>query len=147
MAGMGTHVLVPMDGSDQATAAFEHALEQFPDARITLVHVINPLEAGYSAGPSALGRAEEWYEQERENADVLFEEARETAAAAGHDGEIETATELGRPARTVVEYADEHDVDQVVVGSHGRSGVTRILLGSVAESVIRRAPCPVTVVR
>jgi nucleotide-binding universal stress UspA family protein len=52
-----------------------------------------------------------------------------------------------RPARAIVDYAEEHDVAHTVVGSHGRTGVTRVLLGSVAENVMRRAPCPVTVVR
>jgi nucleotide-binding universal stress UspA family protein len=56
-------------------------------------------------------------------------------------------TEIGRPSRAIVEYAEEHDIDHIVMGSHGRSGVTRILLGSVAETVVRRSPVPVTIVR
>jgi nucleotide-binding universal stress UspA family protein len=47
----------------------------------------------------------------------------------------------------IVTYADENDVDHVVLGSHGRKGLTRVLLGSVAEAVVRRSPVPVTVVR
>jgi nucleotide-binding universal stress UspA family protein len=54
---------------------------------------------------------------------------------------------VGKPARAIVEYADDHDIDQIVMGSHGRSGVTRILLGSVAESVVRDSTVPVTVAR
>jgi nucleotide-binding universal stress UspA family protein len=48
--------------------------------------------------------------------------------------------------RTVLEYADDHGIDQIVLGSHGRSGIDRMLLGSVAETVTRRARIPVTVI-
>ncbi len=60
---------------------------------------------------------------------------------------IETEVETGKPARKIFEFVSENDVDQIVMGSHGRSGVSRLLLGSVAESVIRRSPVPVIVVR
>jgi nucleotide-binding universal stress UspA family protein len=61
--------------------------------------------------------------------------------------EVETAVGFGSPARTILDYVDEHGVDHVVMGSHGRSGISRLLVGSVAETVVRRAPCPVTIVR
>jgi len=60
---------------------------------------------------------------------------------------VETATEVGQPSRTIVAYAQEHDLDHVVIGSYGRKGLSRVLLGSVAELVVRRSPVPVTVVR
>ena len=53
----------------------------------------------------------------------------------------------GKPAREIVSYAEKGDVDHIVMGSRGRSGLSRLLLGSVAETVVRRAPTPVTVVR
>ncbi|MFP4187941.1 MAG: universal stress protein [Halobacteriales archaeon] len=61
--------------------------------------------------------------------------------------ENEKAHVLGDPAREIVAYAEENNVDRVVMGSHGRDGATRVLLGSVAETVVRRSPTPVTVVR
>jgi len=54
---------------------------------------------------------------------------------------------VGRPARAIEECAEEAAVDHVVIGSHGRDGIARILLGSVAETVVRRSPVPVTAVR
>jgi nucleotide-binding universal stress UspA family protein len=60
---------------------------------------------------------------------------------------VDTTAEVGGPANAIVECAEEESVDHIVTGSHGRSGVTRILLGSVAETVVRRSPVPVTVVR
>jgi nucleotide-binding universal stress UspA family protein len=139
-------ILVPIDGSPQSERALEHALTEFPDAEVTVLNVIDPASAAYDS-PMAAGPVgvEEWYENAEEAAEEIFKTARETADGYGKD--LDTATEVGQPARTITDYAEDETFDQIVIGSHGRSGVTRILLGSVAETVVRRAPCPVTVVR
>jgi nucleotide-binding universal stress UspA family protein len=142
---MGKHVLVPADGSEQSKKALEHALAEFPDAEITVLNVIDPIDVGYSSTVGMPGYSEEWYEESKENAEQLFDDAQETADEYGVT--LVTETELGRPSQVIVKYADENDVDQIIMGSHGRSGVSRILLGSVAETVVRRSPIPVTVVR
>lgn len=142
---MTGHVLVPHDGSPQAADALEHALREYPDADITVLHVIDPADTGYSAGAMLPDFSEQWYESAKEAAEEIFEGAG--ALATDHGGELRTARELGRPSRQIVSYAGEHDVDHIVIGSHGRTGVSRILLGSVAETVARRSPVPVTVVR
>lgn len=144
---MDKHVLVPMDGSKQADAAFEHALGEFPDATLTLLHVINPARAGYAAQAGIPSFSEEWYENAEREAEELFADARERADEQRFRGTVDTATDVGQPAQIIVEYAEEHDVDHIVMGSHGREGITRVLLGSVAETVVRRSPVPVTVVR
>ena len=54
---------------------------------------------------------------------------------------------FGAPARTLLNYAKEHDVDIIVMGTHGRTGLSRLLMGSVAEEVVRRADCPVVTVK
>lgn len=140
-------VLVPVDGSPQSAHALEHALEQFTDAEITVLTAVDPIAAGYAAapGPDATGYPVQWAEQAEERADTILTDAAELAADAGR--EVETVRVTDRPGRAIVNHAEEHDVDQVVVGSHGRTGITRVLLGSVAENVVRRAPCPVTVIR
>jgi nucleotide-binding universal stress UspA family protein len=142
---MADHVLLPLDGSPQSWAALEHALAEHPEARLTLLSVINPMDAGYSAETALPSAAEEWYESAKAAARERFEEAAEMAAERGVS--VDTVLEVGRPSRVIVEYADEHDVDGIVMGSHGRKGVSRILLGSVAEAVVRNSPVPVTVVR
>ena len=141
---MSQHVLVPIDGSDQAEEALSYTFEQFPSATVTLLHVINPARAGYGAQAGLPSFSEEWYDEAEGAAEELFEEAR---AAAPDTVTIETATEVGQPARTIVDFADDHDVDQIVIGSHGRQGISRVLLGSVAEAVVRRSGVPVTVAR
>jgi nucleotide-binding universal stress UspA family protein len=142
---MSSRVLVAYDDSPQAEHALEFALSEYDDAQITLLTAVDPTDAGSRTRLSLPPFGEEWLERAREDAEENFAEARERIEDAGLD--VDTAIEIGRPANTVVEYAKAHDVDHVVMGSHGRSGVTRILLGSVAETVVRRSPVPVTIAR
>lgn len=69
------------------------------------------------------------------------------ATAKEYDRAVETEPIFGQPAKAVVSYVDERDGDRIVVGSGGKSGPTRGLLGSVAETVTRRASGPATIVR
>jgi nucleotide-binding universal stress UspA family protein len=138
-------VLVPVDGSDQAHQACEFVVERFPEATMILVHVINPAQAGYSAQASVPSFSEEWFEQEKERAEEVFDEVEEDVLDT--DIETERHVEVGKPTRAIVSFAEEEAVDHIVMGSHGRSGVSRILLGSVAEAVVRNAPVSVTVAR
>jgi nucleotide-binding universal stress UspA family protein len=141
---MSLHVLVPVDGSRPSRAAIEYASEQFPDARLTLLYVIDPM-ADYSRTRAYPGyTADDEYKSEREKGDAVLETLEGTLPDAV---DVETTLEAGKPDRVIVEYADDHGVDGIVIGSHGRSGPIRYLLGSVAEGVVRRAGVPVTVVR
>ncbi len=136
------HVLVPVDGSDPADVALDYALEQFADDEILALYVIDPVDGATTWGP---GSADDWLSSAKDRADGVLEAAAERAAEAGVD--IDTDRTVGRPARTIVDYANEHDVDHIVIGSHGREGISRVLLGSVAETVVRRSSVPVTVAR
>ncbi|MFC7166081.1 universal stress protein [Halospeciosus flavus] len=138
-----SRILVPVDESEQSTHALEYALEEFEADELVLIHVLDPAETHLVSALSV--PSDEWLERSQEAAEELFDEARATAAE--FDVEIaETATPVGQPARSIVTYAEENDVDHIVIGSHGRSGVSRVLLGSVAEAVVRRSPVPVTIV-
>ena len=144
---MTEHVLVPIDQSACSKAALAYALEKHADGKITALHVIDPSD--YYAATGMEGGAMANYGQlerhQREQADSILEAARERAEAAGV--EIETDQVVGSVSRSIVTYIEEADVDHLVVGSHGRTGASRILLGSVAEKLVRRSPVPVTVVR
>jgi nucleotide-binding universal stress UspA family protein len=142
---MTERVLVPVDGSEKSKAACEFVFERFPDATLVVLHVINPAEASYGAQASIPSSSEQWYKRERDRAEALFEDIEEVAT--DHGVETETAIEVGKPTAAIVEFVANNDIDHVVMGSHGRDGVSRILLGSVAETVVRRSPAPVTVVR
>lgn len=142
---MTQRILVPFDGSPLAERALEYALEAFPEGSITALYVINPIDSIVDVEAGGLPIADEWYENAQERADTIHATANELAAT--HDTELESITEVGRPTREILQYADEHDVDQIVMGSHGRQGIERVFLGSVAETVMRRARIPVTIVR
>lgn len=135
-------ILVPIDGSSPADDALAYALEQFPDADIVALYVMDPVDGSTAWGP---GSATDWLSASEERSEAVLENAVDVAADAGR--EITTDSSVGRPAHAIVEYVDEHGIDQIVIGSHGRDGIARVLLGSVAETVVRRAPVPVTVVR
>ena len=135
-------ILVPLDGSSPADGALAYALEQFTDADIVALYVMDPVDGATAWGPGSAG---DWLSAAEERSEAVLENAADAATDAGR--EIETDSTVGRPAHAIVEYVDEHDIYQVIIGSHGRDGLARVLLGSVAETVVRRAPVPVTVVR
>lgn len=139
---MTSHVVVPIDGSTQSTAALSTALELFPEATLTLLYVADPLETDDGGDSSSAG---ELRDEQREIAERYFESTKTRVDLDGR--RLETAIEVGSPWREIVRFADERDVDHVVMGSHGRDGAARVLLGSVAELVVRRSLVPVTVVK
>ena len=141
---MPANVLVAFDGSPLSERALTYAIETFPDASITSMYVINPIDSVIDVEVGGLPVAEDWYENAKEEATRIHTTA--TDLAAERNGELDTVTEVGKPARAILEYAADHDIDQIVMGSHGRSGIDRLLLGSVAERVTRRARIPVTVI-
>ena len=141
---MGTSVLVPVDGSPASRRAVEFACDHVPDATVTLLYVMDPM-IDYSRRKAFPGYSrEDEFKNEREKAEHVFESILETIPAAVP---VDTDIEAGNPAREIIAYADANDVDHIVIGSHGKAGVARYLLGSVAETVVRRAGVPVTVVR
>ena len=149
---MGERILVPIDGSPQSEQALEYALG-LPDAEITVITVINPFDTDPNTiglqtptGVAGLpGYSEEWYESTRNEIQELHEKAEERASECGVS--VSSEIEIGEPSRRIIKYADENDVDHIVIGSHDRSDLSRLLLGSVAERVVRRSAVPVTVVR
>jgi nucleotide-binding universal stress UspA family protein len=144
---MGQHVLVPVDGSPQAETALEHVLDTMPEPTITLLHVINPV--------SSFGYGDDEYfdfdsyqadaTRNRERGEAMLEKYRTTVTE--RDIAVETVLRTGKPAREILATVEAADIDQIVMGSRGRSGIGRVLFGSVAEEVTRRATVPVTIVR
>ncbi|MEA1931745.1 MAG: universal stress protein [Euryarchaeota archaeon] len=139
------HVLVPLDGSPLADEALAHALAVF-DCRITVLNIVTPIDAGMSEG-GVLEPDESRAAAAHERAERLIEQAKPEASVA--DRSVDTAVETGDPAEAIVEYAEAHDVDHIVMGGHGgdRGELTRRLLGTVATAVLGEAPVTVTVVR
>ena len=135
-------ILVPTDGSPAADAAVEHAVtlaERF-DSTIHALYVVDAtafssLEAGSQVVADAL-------EEEGEGAVARIAEAADEAG-------IPTVERVvsGTAYRSIIDYAEDEDVDLVTMGTHGRRGLDRYLLGSVTERVVRSADAPVLTVR
>jgi nucleotide-binding universal stress UspA family protein len=138
-------VLVAVDEAKPSTKALEFALEEYPDAEITALTVINPAEYAQATGIEARASYADIRQAHENRAEKILYKANQ--AAEERDMEITTERVFGKEPRAIIEYAEEGEFDHIVVGSHGRSGASRVLLGSVAEKVIRRAAVPVTVIR
>ncbi|ELY96135.1 UspA domain-containing protein [Natrialba chahannaoensis JCM 10990] len=141
---MSEQILLPYDGSMPSEKALEYALETFPDADLTALYVV--------LAPRGYWAAFEEPEDRIPNAERVKERGREildeaAAMAADQDRDLETELIIGEPEHVIVGQAAEGGYDSIVIGSHGREGVSRVLLGSVAEKVVRRSPTPVVVVR
>jgi nucleotide-binding universal stress UspA family protein len=139
---MLSRILVPMDDSEMAERALEYALSNHPEADVTVLHVAGEPGPMWAAA-TTLALADDLEAAAREKADPVFERAGEIAGA--HDATVDTAVEVGSPARAILNHADEYDA--VVLGSHGGTLADRLLVGDVAQRVFRRSPVPVTVVR
>jgi nucleotide-binding universal stress UspA family protein len=139
---MYDRILFPTDGSDGANAALEHAIDHAVtyDAELHVVYVVEENLPVMEAGQAELL---ETLEAEGEEA---IEDARSRAKAAGV-ASIRGSIGGGSPYRSILKYTEDNDIDLIVMGTHGRRGIDRYLLGSVAEKVVRSAECPVMTVR
>ena len=148
-----TKILVATDGSPEAALA-AHTAAQIADETGSELHVVYvrprrvPLHAGDYPGPEV---AEHWLQreqelQEREAQRLLDAQVREIEAASG-SSVAQTHLGVGKPDEEIVALAEELEAGLIVIGSRGRGGLKRVLMGNVCDSVVRHAHCPVLVVR
>jgi nucleotide-binding universal stress UspA family protein len=129
-------ILFPTDFSHtgDAALAMATALARDSGAKLVIVHVEEP--------PVAYGGGEMYYgmpDPATEDLRKMLHEITPTDATVACEHRLVT----GDPASAIARLAKEDDVDLIVMGTHGRTGLTRLLMGSVAEAVVRRASCPV----
>jgi nucleotide-binding universal stress UspA family protein len=139
-------VLVPFDFSEPAKPLLDHAMElmRARGARVRLLHVVDPVwlpplalafAPAVGTGPATAGDT------------TAAAERRLREIAASRPGLLyEIAVRTGEPAAVILDEARDWEADAIVLGSHGRTGLDRVLLGSVAEQVVRRARCAVLMV-
>jgi len=147
---MYKRILIPTDGSDVAQAAVDQALnlaEKY-DAEVHALFIADVDAVAYGLGTEQVDRI-------RQGKFSEMEELREDAeAATGHVADrgeplgitVHEHHAGGKPHQVIANYAEEHDIDLIVMGSHGRAGVRRALLGSVTERTLRSTHVPVLVV-
>jgi universal stress protein A len=143
-------ILVPVDHSDCSRAALEYALflaERF-DAEIEVLHVVETPPGGEEHTVVKPDTGEEEL-----LSDLLMQQGEKAATeflapfVQGRTIPIARSLLTGQPAKVIAAAAADRQADLIVMGTHGRSGFDRLIMGSVTERVLRSAPCPVVVVR
>lgn len=137
-------ILVPVDFSEGSTAALDYAmgLAGKLDAKIVLLNVVGVQVLGAEYGmPISASAIELIYEANQQELDKLVKANKDKASFA------RPLLETGDPRSVIEGTAKKLGADLIVMGTHGRRGLRRLLIGSVAESVVRSAPCPVLLVR
>jgi nucleotide-binding universal stress UspA family protein len=144
-------IVFATDFSECADHAKQYACEfatQF-HAELHVLHVIpdpsiNLPDFGMGLAPVLMDNMAELRKQAEQSA--IAELSRQAGSAVNQCRRVVLATRFGAPFSEILDYAREHSADLIVVGTHGRSGVVHMLLGSVAEKVVRKADCPVLTV-
>ncbi|CAI50810.1 UspA domain protein (plasmid) [Natronomonas pharaonis DSM 2160] len=136
-------LLVPTDGSEPAVAAAQRAFELAVELDAT-VHILSVADSSIATGAGYSGDSTSIREQLRQTATDRATSLRDTASEYGLDATA--VVREGIPAQEIVAYADDHAVDAITIGTSGRGGVTRAIIGSVADKVVRTSPVPVVTV-
>jgi nucleotide-binding universal stress UspA family protein len=141
-------ILLAIDGSPPSEAAIEEVRERpWPTpSTVRILSVIQPYVPPATEIVLAGATLQEIRERQATEADQLVKQAAERITASGRVS-VETAIVEADPRTAIVDAADEWQADLIVVGSHGRTGLKRLMLGSVAQSVVAHAHCSVEVVR
>ncbi len=162
------HLLVPTDFSEAANLALRCAVEEaaLHNAKVTMLHVLpsdtrtdvhyvtgapvpgppggfDPVAGGRLGGSALLAEPET---VRRDRSEEALTQLRDLIANA-YKGPWEVEVTIGQPADGIVRVAQERGADLIVMSTHGRTGLQHVLLGSVAEKVVRLAPCPVLTVK
>lgn len=141
------HVLVPTDFSETSDLALKYG-KAFAAAFGATLHVVHIIEEPYGQpwaveayGFSLAALQDEWIKEARSRMDtILSEDERKSLTAV-------TTTVLGHPVMEILRYAKDNAIDLIVMGTHGRGPLGKVVMGSVAERLVRKSPCPVLTVR
>lgn len=141
-----SHVLVPTDFSETSDAALAYG-KAFADAFGATLHIVHIIEEPYGQpwaveayGFSLSALQDEWVKEAAARMSKILTDEERTALKAA------TSTVLGHPVMEILRYAKDHDIDLIVMGTHGRGPLGHMVMGSVAERVVRKAQCPVLTV-
>jgi nucleotide-binding universal stress UspA family protein len=140
-------ILVPVDYSAHSDRAIEYAVTMAKHfgACVELFHVVeDPFEAGGWGSETYLSDLDGIRQRAIEEATVRIERCRSAIPAS--DASVVATVRMGHVANTIVDYAGTLPADLIVMGTHGRTGLAHFIIGSVAERVVRLAPCPVLTV-
>ncbi len=145
---MASLVLLCTDGSDVAIEALRHSLPILAPADRTIVLAVeSPADADLTAGTGFAGRAsDDLSDQIETTGDRAAKQVLDrTVATLELDADVEIMAIVGKPGPAICQLATELDATAIVIGSSGRSGLRRAMIGSTSDHVVRHAPCPVVV--
>jgi nucleotide-binding universal stress UspA family protein len=140
-------ILVPLDGSDSSFQAARYAIRiaKMANAEIIFMHaVVNPPYVEYKTAGLVIMH---YIEEAKKHAETWYANAGDMASKEGVKFSAETIHDVASPADSIVTYAVRKKADLIVMGTHGRTGIKRFLLGSIASGVLSHAKCSVLVVR
>ncbi|SDF78930.1 universal stress protein [Halorientalis regularis] len=147
---MYDNILVPTDGSETSRRAVDQAVDIAAkyDATVHVLYVVDVDATSYSLGSEQVDRIRQGHLDDMPEVKAEADEATGYVADAAeeHGLAVEEHISVGEPARAIRQFVADNDIDLVVMGSHGRSGLSRVILGSVTEKVLRRTRLPVLVV-
>ncbi|AKB50952.1 Universal stress protein [Methanosarcina barkeri str. Wiesmoor] len=135
-------ILIATDGSEKNKSAVEEAVK-IARACGSTVYAVYVMDESLMKSAIEVPIAEDLYRRIREEGEEAVNGVKEIAQGVN----LETFILSGRPARAITEFAEQKEVDLIVVGTQGKSGIERFLLGSVADEVIRTAGCPVLTIK
>jgi nucleotide-binding universal stress UspA family protein len=138
-------ILIAVDDSEYSREAIQYILDLF-NPKMTEIMIVHVLVPTFHSIPPQMSR---FYEPEMERREKEMRAVLDSYAAKFRTAgfAVETALENGETRSTIIDFATQWAADLIVIGSHGHKGLERLLLGSVAESVVRHATCSVLVVR
>jgi nucleotide-binding universal stress UspA family protein len=141
-------ILVPTDFSNYSEHAMQYALalSQKFDSELHLLNVLQDL-TGLSPEGGLLLSSPSFVEEFRESAERALNKITDSAPVKTLEKPVVSKIREGQPFLEIIRYARDESVDLIVMGTHGRTGLSHVLLGSVAEKVVRKAGCPVLTVR
>ena len=136
-------ILCPIDFSDASHNAvrYAHEFAKGMGAHLVLLNVVEPRPMAVDMSLSYVPLEEDLEKAAREDLEEIIRSEREKGV------EVQAEVQIGTPSEIILDRAEELDVNLVILGSHGKTGLSRLLMGSVAESVVRKAKCPVLIVK
>ena len=139
-------ILVPLDASPLAELAPAEAvaLSKLPNTEVTLLHVVPPIEEVITIGLQEISLDQQWDVQKEQALRYLRAIA---ARPEWHGLQVNVVVEMGRPAETILAFAEKHGIGRIVMSTHGRTGLGRWVFGSVADKILRAANTTVVLVR
>ena len=140
-------ILVPIDGSECSLTAAKYATRIAKDenAQLFCIHIMASVPYGYATSATAI---DQYFKDINEKVESWFDKVKNMAKNEGIPGlKTETFTDVKSVIGSIIDYATSRDVDLIVIGTRGRTGLKRFLMGSVANGVVQHAHCPVLLVR